>query len=167
MNHDRGVILLVEDSSNDVELALEAFARSNLANRVVVVSDGAEALDFLYRRGRFESRADRDPVVVLLDIKMPKVDGLEVLRQMKQSSDLRLIPVVMLSSSREEPDVEESYRLGANAYVVKPIQFEDFVAAVTVVGRFWAVINAPPQVKLSSRTAAGRDQGAVKAEDLR
>lgn len=158
MNDEPGVILLVDDSSSDVELALEAFAECNLANRVVVASDGAEALDFLYRRGKFESRLDRDPVVVLLDIKMPKVDGLEVLRQMKTTPNLRLIPVVVMSSSREEPDLEESYRLGANAYVVKPIQFEDFVAAVTAVGKFWAVVNAPPIVKVNGRAAERRVQ---------
>jgi CheY-like chemotaxis protein len=145
MNNDLGVILLAEDSRNDVELTLEAFAESNLANRVVVVPDGAEALDFLRRHGRFEARESIDPVVVLLDIKMPKIDGLEVLCQMKADPQLRLIPVVMMSSSREEPDLQESYRLGANAYVVKPIDFREFVSAVKVVGKFWAVVNAPPR----------------------
>jgi len=144
MDKELGAVLLVEDSRNDVELTLDAFAECRLANPVVVASDGAEALDYLHRRGRFAARTADDPVVLLLDIKMPKVDGLEVLRQMRADSRLKSIPVVMLSTSHEEPDLRESYRLGANGYVVKPVQFRDFMSAVAAVGRFWGVIGASP-----------------------
>ena len=138
-------ILLAEDNEHDVELTLSALAEHNLANEVVVVRDGAEALDYLYRRGRYQQREEGNPVVVLLDLKMPKVDGLEVLRRIKGDDTLRQIPVVMLTSSREENDLVESYRLGANAYVVKPVEFNRFVEAVRELGVFWAVINeAPP-----------------------
>jgi CheY-like chemotaxis protein len=134
-------ILLAEDSENDIELTLAALAENNLANRVVVVRDGAEALDYLYRRGAYSARPDRNPVVVLLDIKMPKVDGIEVLRVMKGDPALKDIPVVMLTSSREGPDLQACYRLGVNAYVVKPVDFGEFFEAVKLVGRFWAVVN--------------------------
>jgi CheY-like chemotaxis protein len=144
MNQELGTILLAEDNSNDVELTLEAFAESKLANPVVVVPDGAEALDFLHRRGRFTTRSEGNPILLILDIKMPKLDGLEVLRQIRTDPRLKLIPVVMLSSSAAEPDLQESYRLGVNAYVVKPVQFQDFVAAASTVGVFWGVVNAPP-----------------------
>lgn len=154
MNQDLGTILLADDSNNDVELTLEAFAASKLANPVVVVQDGAEALDFLNRRGRFAMRSHDNPILLLLDIKMPKVDGLEVLRQVRADPRLKLIPVVMLSSSSAEPDLRESYRLGANAYVTKPVQFQDFVGAVSTVGRFWGVINHAPPTQ-SSRSAHG------------
>jgi len=138
-------ILLAEDNEHDVELTLSALAESRLANEVVVVRDGAEALEYLYRRGRYQQREEANPVVVLLDLKMPKVDGLEVLRRIKQDDALRQIPVVMLTSSREENDLVESYRLGVNAYVVKPVEFGRFVQAVRELGVFWAVINeAPP-----------------------
>jgi CheY-like chemotaxis protein len=138
-------ILLAEDNEHDVELTLSALAESRLANEVVVVRDGAEALEYLYRRGRYQQREEANPVVVLLDLKMPKVDGLEVLRRIKQDDALRQIPVVMLTSSREENDLVESYRLGVNAYVVKPVEFSRFVQAVRELGVFWAVINeAPP-----------------------
>jgi len=137
-------ILLAEDDPNDVELTLTALGDYNLANEVYVVKDGAEALDYLWRQGAFADRPPGDPVVMLLDIKMPKVDGVEVLRQIKSDSRLRLMPVVVLTSSREERDVAESYRLGANAYVVKPVDFYAFVKAVKEVGVFWAVINEPP-----------------------
>ncbi len=137
-------ILLAEDDPNDVELTLAALGEYNLANEVYVVKDGAEALDYLWRRGTFATRPEGDPVVLLLDIKMPKVDGVEVLRQIKRDPRLRLLPVVVLTSSREECDVAESYRLGANAYVVKPVDFYAFVKAVKEVGVFWAVINEPP-----------------------
>jgi CheY-like chemotaxis protein len=138
-------ILLAEDNEHDVELTLNALAENRLANEVVVVRDGAEALDYLYRRGPYGLREEGNPVVVLLDLKMPKVDGLEVLRQVKQDDALRQIPVVMLTSSREESDLVESYRLGANAYVVKPVEFSRFPDAVRELGVFWAVINeAPP-----------------------
>ena len=142
-NNDRNVkpILLAEDSENDVELTLAALAENNLANRVAVVRDGAEALDYLYRRGAHAARAANDPVVVLLDIKMPKVDGIEVMRVMKSEPALKDIPVVMLTSSREGPDLQACYKLGVNAYVVKPVDFAEFFEAVKVVGRFWAVVN--------------------------
>jgi CheY-like chemotaxis protein len=137
-------ILLVEDSINDIDLALAALEEHHLANEVVVVRDGAEALDYFYRRGQFAGRDDGQPVVVLLDIKMPKVDGIEVLRQMKADPVLRSIPVVMLTSSKETPDLAACYELGVNAYVVKPVDFQQFVDAVKQVGVFWAVLNQPP-----------------------
>lgn len=141
---DTGRILLVEDSPNDIELTLSALARHNLANEVVVVRDGEEALDYLYRRGTFKLRASGNPVVVLLDIKLPKVDGLEVLAQLRQDEKLQNTPVVMLTSSREEQDIVRSYDLGVNAYVVKPVDFHEFVTAICELGLFWAVINQPP-----------------------
>ena len=134
-------ILLVEDSRNDAELTLEALSEHRLANEVLHLRDGAEALDYLYGRGRFEGRPPGTPAFVLLDLKMPKVDGLEVLRQMKDDERLASIPVVILTSSREERDLVESYRLGANAYVVKPVDFDAFQDAVRQLGVFWAVIN--------------------------
>jgi CheY-like chemotaxis protein len=138
-------ILLVDDSSRDTELVLEAFAANHLANEVLSVSDGAEALDYLYRRGPFAGRTNGQPAVVLLDLKMPKVDGMEVLRQMKGDPELKVIPVVIMTSSREEQDLVNSYQLGVNAYVVKPMKFPEFVEAVTWLGAFWAVLNeAPP-----------------------
>lgn len=137
-------ILLVEDSPNDVELTLTALGEHKLANEVVVVSDGEQALHYLYRRGQYRLRAEGNPVVVLLDIKLPKVDGLEVLQQMRGDPSLRTVPVVMLTSSREEQDIVRSYNLGVNAYVVKPVDFSDFVRAITELGLFWAVINQPP-----------------------
>jgi two-component system, response regulator len=141
-------ILLVEDSARDAELALDALDAHHLANEVVHVWDGAEALDYLCRRGLFADRSSEQPAVVLLDLKMPKVDGLEVLRQMKSEPELRLIPVVIMTSSREEGDVLRGYELGVNAYVVKPVKFQDFVQAVKQVGAFWAVINEPPPRRL-------------------
>jgi CheY-like chemotaxis protein len=143
MNETRR-ILLVEDSPNDVELTLSALEENKLANEVVVVGDGEEALDYLYRRGRFRLRAGGNPVVVLLDIKLPKVDGIEVLQQMRGDPALRAVPVVMLTSSREERDVVRSYDLGVNAYVVKPVDFHEFVKAISELGLFWAVVNHPP-----------------------
>jgi CheY-like chemotaxis protein len=137
-------ILLVEDNERDVELTLSALAENNLANEVVVVRDGAEALDYLHHRGRFAGHANGLPVVVLLDLKMPKVDGLEVLRQMKADPVLKHVPVVMITSSREEQDLVCSYQLGVNAYVVKPVDFQQFVRSIKEVGFFWAVINEPP-----------------------
>jgi CheY-like chemotaxis protein len=137
-------ILLVEDSQNDVELTLSALAENHLANEVVVARDGEEALDFLYRRGIFKLRSEGNPAVVLLDLKLPKVDGLEVLETLKSDESLRTVPVVMLTSSREEQDLLRSYNLGVNAYVVKPVDFQDFVAALREIGLFWAVINEPP-----------------------
>lgn len=137
-------ILLVEDSPKDVELTLAALEQCQLANSVVVVRDGAEALDFLFARGAFESRSTPDPAVVLLDIKLPKVDGLEVLEKIKGDELLRHTPVVMLTSSREERDLLLSYRLGVNAFVVKPVEFEQFFKAIRDLGMFWAVLNEPP-----------------------
>lgn len=139
-----GKILLVEDSPEDVELTLLALADQHLVNKVVVARDGEEGLDYLYRRGAYESREAGDPVVVLLDLKLPKVDGLEVLERIKSDPNLRTIPVVVLTSSREERDLVESYALGTNAYVVKPVGFNNFVEAVKEIGLFWVLINEPP-----------------------
>ena len=127
-----------------MELTLAALEEHNLANKVVVVRDGAEALDYLYRRGKFKTRAGGNPVVVLLDLKMPKVSGLEVLKTIKADEDLKIIPVVVLSSSRETPDLVECYKHGVNAYVVKPVDFAEFMKAVKQLGIFWAAINEPP-----------------------
>jgi len=137
-------ILLVDDNANDVELTLAVLDEHNLANRVAVARDGAEALDYLYRRGRFAGRSNEDPVVILLDLKMPKVDGLEVLRRIKGDARLCAIPVVILTSSREETDLVAGYRLGTNAYVVKPVEFDGLVEAVRRLGLFWALLNEPP-----------------------
>ena len=137
-------ILLAEDNENDVELTLGALRESRLANEVVVVQDGVEALDYLCRRGSFASRPPGNPAVALLDLKMPRMDGLEVLRTLRSDEKLRTIPVVILTSSREERDVVESYRLNVNGYVVKPVKFQQFVEAVKTLGLFWAVLNEPP-----------------------
>jgi CheY-like chemotaxis protein len=139
-------ILLVEDSEHDLELTMAALEAHNVANEVDVARDGADALDYLYRRGAFANRAGDLPVVVLLDLKMPRVDGLEVLRQMKNDPNLKKVPVVMLTSSREEQDLVRSYELGVNAYVVKPVDFAQFMESVKQLGCFWAVINEPPPV---------------------
>jgi DNA-binding response OmpR family regulator len=139
-----GRILMVEDDPKDVELTLTALAEYNLANEVVVTRDGEEALDYLYCRGNFTMRASENPAVLLLDLKLPKVDGLEVLQQMKSDEKLRMIPVVVLTSSHEERDKVASYKLGVNAYVVKPVDFHEFVNAIKELGIFWAVINEPP-----------------------
>lgn len=140
-----GKILLVEDDPHDVELTLTALTENHLTNEIVVVCDGAEALDYLYQRGAYASREAGNPAVILLDLKLPKVDGLEVLKRVKADPDLRTVPVVMLTSSREEQDLVESYNSGSNAYVVKPVGFGEFVEAVRELGLFWAVINeAPP-----------------------
>jgi CheY-like chemotaxis protein len=137
-------ILMVEDDPRDVELTLTALEDYKLANEVVVCRDGQEALDYLYRRGKFSDRVNENPAVMLLDLKLPKVDGLEVLKQVKSDERLRMIPVVMLTSSHEEKDMMQSYKLGVNAYVVKPVDFHEFVNAVKELGVFWAVINQPP-----------------------
>jgi DNA-binding response OmpR family regulator len=137
-------ILLVEDSPRDAELTLNALAEHHLANDVVHLRDGADALDYLFRREQSADRPERHPALVLLDLKMPRVDGMEVLRQMKGSADLKTIPVVVMTSSREEGDLIRSYELGVNAYVVKPVKFQDFVEAVRAVGSFWAIVNEPP-----------------------
>jgi CheY-like chemotaxis protein len=137
-------ILLVEDNANDIELTLAALAENRLANEVVVVRDGEEALDYLYRRGIFRLRREGHPVVVLLDLKLPKIDGLEVLSQLKSDRELKVVPVVVLTSSREEQDLINSYNLGTNGYVVKPVDFHEFVESIKELGLFWAVINQPP-----------------------
>jgi CheY-like chemotaxis protein len=137
-------ILLVEDDPNDVELTLTALKEFNLANEVVVVGDGAEALDFLFKRGAFSERANGNPAVILLDLKLPKISGIEVLKQIRESENLKMIPVVILTSSREEKDLNEGYSLGTNAYVVKPLEFQQFLEAIKQLGAFWALINEPP-----------------------
>ena len=147
MGHRRNAarhILLAEDDPRDVELTLAALGESNLVNQVVVVTDGEQALDYLYRRGAFASRTEENPILVLLDLKMPKVNGLEVLKIIKADEKLCSIPVVVLSSSREAPDVVESYQHGVNAYVVKPVDFNEFMQAVKQLGIFWAAVNEPP-----------------------
>jgi CheY-like chemotaxis protein len=145
-------ILLAEDSDRDAELTMEALAQHNLINEIQRVRDGAEALDFIYRRGQFADRSKGNPTVVMLDLKMPKVDGMEVLRQIKGDPNLKLIPVVVMTSSREEQDLLDSYNLGVNAYVVKPVNFIAFVDAVSKVGAFWAVINEVPKEGQSSNS---------------
>ncbi|MEP6917356.1 MAG: response regulator [Acidobacteriota bacterium] len=147
-------LLLVEDSARDAELILDALGTNQLANEVVHVRDGAEALDYLYRRGEFARRPEGQPALVLLDLKLPKVDGLEVLRQLKGDPSLKMIPVVMMTSSREERDLLASYQLGVNGYVVKPMKFQDFVDAVKQVGVFWAVVNEAPPGSLHAVAAA-------------
>lgn len=137
-------ILLVEDNPDDIELTLIALERSRLANPVVSVRDGAEALDFLRREGKWADRVEENPAVILLDKKLPKIDGHEVLKAVRDDERLRRIPVVMLTSSREERDLLRSYDLGVNAYVVKPVEFDDFMAAINDLGVFWAVLNEPP-----------------------
>jgi CheY-like chemotaxis protein len=137
-------ILLVEDNPNDLELSLAALKRSQLANEVVVARDGAEALDYLLRRGSYETREEGLPAVVILDLKLPKVDGLEVLETIKRTKELAHTPVVMLTSSREESDVVRSYELGVNAFVVKPVGFREFFEAIQDLGVFWAILNEPP-----------------------
>lgn len=148
-------ILLVEDDPRDLELTLLALERTQLANDVVVVRDGAQALEYLQREGDFAQREPGNPAVILLDLKLPKVNGLEVLQAVRASETLRSIPVVMLTSSQEESDVMRSYSLGVNAYVVKPVEFKQFIAAIAELGIFWAVLNEPPpgSVKTSRRGA--------------
>jgi len=127
-----------------VELTMTALEEYNLANEVIVTRDGEEALDYLYRRGKYTTRSSDHPAVILLDLKLPKIDGLEVLRQVKSDDNLKMIPVVVLTSSREEKDLVSSYKLGVNAYVVKPVDFHEFVNAIKELGVFWALINAAP-----------------------
>ncbi len=143
-------ILLVEDSINDIELILTSLAENNLGNEVVVARDGEEALDYLYCRGMYRLRRQGNPVVVLLDLKLPKIDGIEVLEEIKGDRSLRMIPVVILTSSREEQDLARCYELGTNAYVVKPIDFHEFVNVIKGLGLFWAIINEPPPSSLPS-----------------
>ena len=144
MKTDVRTIVLAEDNPNDVELTLAAFAENGLLNEIVVLRDGAATLDYLFARGEYDGRANGNPGLLLLDLKMPKVDGLEVLRAVKSDPRLRTIPVVILTSSRQERDLVESYNLGVNAYVVKPVDFQEFVSAVRALGGFWAMVNEPP-----------------------
>jgi CheY-like chemotaxis protein len=144
-------ILLVEDDPNDVELTITALTESRVGNEVVVVHDGEEALEYLYRRGAYEAREKANLAVVLLDLKLPKVDGLEVLKQVKSDPHLRTLPIVVLTSSREEQDLVRSYDLGTNAYVVKPVDFTQFMEAVRELGLFWAVLNEPPPESADER----------------
>jgi len=137
-------ILLVEDNPNDIELTLEALSENNIANAVEVARDGEEALDYLNHNGSFSSRSTGNPGVILLDLKLPKINGLEVLKAIREDEKLKMIPVVILTSSREESDLIEGYRLGINAYVVKPVDFNEFVRAIKTLGLFWAIINEPP-----------------------
>jgi len=143
-------ILLVEDDPRDLELTLVALERSQLANEVVVLRDGAQALDYLRREGEHAGRDSGNPAVILLDLKLPKVNGLEVLEAVRANPALRSIPVVMLTSSQEENDLVRSYELGVNAYVVKPVEFKMFVSAIADLGIFWAVLNEPPPGSLKS-----------------
>lgn len=145
MNHENIVeILLVEDNLRDAELTIRALKRSNLANRVFHAVDGAEALDFLFGRGKYEGRQiEATPKVVLLDLKLPKVNGLEVLRLIKSDPRLRMIPVVIVTSSAEDPDMEAAYKLGANSYIIKPVQFDAFMEAVSKLGVYWLMTNHP------------------------
>jgi len=139
-------ILLVDDNPNDVELTLEALAEHNLANQVVVVNDGVEAIEYLKCEGKFKTRSTGNPAVLLLDIKMPRMGGIEVLEAIRADAKLRTLPVVMLTSSREEPDLKKCYALGVNAYVVKPVDFKDFLEAVKHIGIFWAMLNEQPSI---------------------
>jgi two-component system response regulator len=138
-------ILLAEDSAADAEMAIDALRDANLSNPIVHVEDGVEALDFLLRKGAYANREESHPVVLLLDIKMPRMDGLEVLQRIRAEEELKRLPVVILSSSREESDLARSWDLGVNAYVVKPVNIEQFFKAVKTIGIFWAVINQPPE----------------------
>jgi CheY-like chemotaxis protein len=148
-------ILLVEDDLKDVELTLAALDEFHLANKVFIVHDGAEALDYLFRRGKFEERTNSNPIFILLDNKMPKINGLEVLKIIKADAQLKIIPVVVLTSSRETPDVAEFYKQGANAYVVKPVDFSEFMKVVKQLGFFWAAVNEPPPMTGTEEPAAG------------
>jgi CheY-like chemotaxis protein len=144
-------ILLAEDNPKDVELTLEALAEHNLANHVIVVRDGVEAMEYLQCQGKHKLRKPELPAVLLLDIKMPRMDGIEVLRAVRNDPGLKILPVVMLTSSREEQDLIKSYELGVNAYVVKPVDFKDFIQAVKEIGVFWAIINEMPQESMLSK----------------
>jgi CheY-like chemotaxis protein len=158
-------ILLVEDNENDAELTLEALSEHNLANEVDLVRDGVEALEYLNGTGRFAGSETGNLAVILLDLKLPKVDGLEVLRTIRSDPRLKYIPVVVLTSSREEKDVVESYRLGVNAYVVKPVNFTEFINAVKEIGAFWAIINEPPPAPTASELAQGSSPEGPSAQE--
>ncbi|MSQ48747.1 MAG: response regulator [Deltaproteobacteria bacterium] len=163
MSHTQHM-LLVEDNQNDVELMLAVLEEFPFANEVVVALDGAEALDYLFRREQFATRSEDLPCVVLLDIKMPKVNGFEVLKQIRTDAQLRWLPVVMLTSSRAERDIMESYALGANAYVVKPVDFDEYVEMVKDIGRFWGRRNEPP---LSTAGPGGETSGPINSPTVR
>jgi CheY-like chemotaxis protein len=137
-------ILLAEDDQRDIELTLAALEEINLANKVDVVNNGEQALDYLFKQGVFKNRDSENPAVVMLDLKMPKVDGLEVLKQIKENNELKNIPVVILTSSKMESDLLTSYKLGANAFIIKPVQFVEFIKAIKEVGSFWAILNETP-----------------------
>ena len=146
MNIEEIEILLVEDNANDAELTIRALKKNKLANKLFHVKDGAEALDFIFARGNFSTRnIDNKPNLILLDLKLPKIDGLEVLRELKSDNRTKLIPVVMLTSSKEQRDVIESYNLGANSYIVKPVEFDKFIKAVSELGLYWLLYNQPPK----------------------
>jgi CheY-like chemotaxis protein len=144
-------ILLAEDNPHDVELTLSALDEYNLANEVVVVRDGVEAIDYLFQRGKFAGHPNGVPAVVLLDLKMPRMDGLEALRQIREDKRFKHVPVVMITSSREEQDLIRSYELGVNAYVVKPVDFQKFVECIKQLGFFWALINEPPPGRIEKK----------------
>ncbi len=148
MNAELKRILIVDDSPKDVELTISALTEKNLANQVDVAEDGEEALDYLYKRGQFAARENINPAVILLDIKMPKMNGIEVLQHIRSDPKLKLIPVIMVTSSREEKDLIESYKLGANAYMVKPVDITQFINAIKVLGQFWVVINQQPHASI-------------------
>ena len=147
MNAEIKRILIVDDSPKDVELVIAALAEKNLANEVDVAEDGEEALDYLHKRGQFAERLNGNPAVILLDIKMPKMDGVQVLKYIRSEPKFKTIPVIMVTSSREEKDLVESYKLGANSYVVKPVDIAQFIEAIKVLGQYWAVINQPPPAR--------------------
>jgi CheY-like chemotaxis protein len=148
MSRNLRPILLAEDNANDIELILTALEAAKLANEVIVTRDGQQTMDYLYRRGQYAGRNMTPPALVLLDLKMPRVDGREVLRQIRADPDLRVVPVVVLTSSKEESDLLQTYQLGANAYVVKPVAFDDFLSAVGKIGIFWALLNELPPASL-------------------
>ena len=144
MQNETKIILLVEDNPDDEALTMRAFAKNNIGNRIVVVRDGAEALDWLFKRERYKDRSEPDPQLVLLDLKLPKVDGLEVLRQLREDARTKLLPVVILTSSKEESDLLRGYELRANSYIRKPVDFTRFVDSVRELGMYWLVLNEPP-----------------------
>lgn len=146
MKAELRTILIVDDSPNDIELTISALSEKNLANEIVVAEDGVEALDYLYKRGKFANKTG-NPAVILLDIKMPRMNGIEVLKHIRSNPEFKLIPVIMVTSSLEERDLVESYKLGANSYVVKPVDIVQFIDAIKVLGQYWAVINQLPHVR--------------------
>lgn len=139
-------VLLVEDNPNDAEMTMRALMKNNVVNSITHLSDGAQALDYLFRQGEYAGRTPgHNPKLILLDLKMPKVDGIEVLRKIKENEDLRTIPVVVLTSSNQDPDIRICYSLGVNSYVVKPVAFEAFIKAISGLGLYWLITNQPPQ----------------------